>query len=188
MAPATPSNSTFVNNIIKACCIVAMAVCGVVHAAQGDGVYTYSSYGMEAENWGDPLFIMIGEAPRKMPPFVGAGSEVQHAAFCGAHESSICVASEILTFSAPKHLVSVGEDWVYNSIRFSVSREIRLSVLGREIQGFRILGWSGTQIRWVFIYSYEVGLVLIEDHSESRGAPITYFLENKVGFGANKLH
>ena len=163
-----------------------MAISGAVHAAQGEGIYTYSSYGMEAENWGDPLFIMIGEAPRKMPPFVGADSEVQRAAFCAADESHICVASEIVTFSVPKRLVSVGEEWVYNSIRFSVSRQVRFSVLAHEIQGFRILAWNGTEIRWVFIYSYEIGLVMIEDHSESRGAPITYLLENKVGFGANK--
>ena len=160
-----------------------MAFSVAAHAA-GDGVYTYSSYGMEAENWGDPLFIMIGETPRRMPPFVGAGSEFQRAAFCGANESRICVASEIVTFSVPKGLVSVGEDWVYNNFRFSVSGKIRTAVLGREVQGFRIIARNGLKVRWVFVYSYEVGLIIIEDRSESERAPITYLLEDKVGFGA----
>ncbi len=170
-------------SVMETCCLAAMAFSVAAHAA-GDGVYTYSSYGMEAENWGDPLFIMIGESPHRMPPFVGAGSEFQRAAFCGANESRICVASEIVTFSVPKGQVSVGEDWVYNNFRFSVAGKIRTAVLGREVQGFRITAWNGFKVRWVFVYSYEVGLIIIEDHSESEKAPITYLLKNRVGFGA----
>ncbi|MBV6415429.1 MAG: hypothetical protein OMOMHJEC_03319 [Xanthomonadales bacterium] len=156
---------------------------GTAHAAHVDGVYKYSSFGMEAENWGDPLFIMVGEKPKNMSPFVGAGSEAEGAKFCSEDDANICVASRRLTFAVPKKRVSSGDEWEFNNFTFSVATELDIELLGRKAHVYRILARSRSSFRWVFIYSYELGLVLIEEHAESNKASVVYLLANEVGFG-----
>lgn len=163
--------------------IVGLLLSTVAQTAHIEGVYKYSSFGMEAESWGDPLFIMIGQRPTKMPPFIGAGSEVERAEFCDREDANICVTSHKLTFSVPKMRVKKGDSWDFKNVTFSVSGELNVEMLGREFGAYRIIARSADSIRWVFVYSYEIGLVLIEEYAETRKHPVVYVLAGEAGFG-----
>jgi len=163
--------------------IIGLSLYDVAQSAPVEGVYKYSSFGMETETRGDPLFIMIGQRPTKMPPFVGAGSEVKRAEFCDREDANICVTSDKLTFSVPKMRVKKGASWEFKNVTFSVSGELNVEMLGREFGAYRIIARSADSIRWVFVYSYEIGLVLIEEYAETREHPVVYVLAGEAGFG-----
>ncbi len=150
-------------------------------------IFEYRASGIQAERFGDPLFIMIGEKPTNMAPFVGAGSDFHKATFCQSDDSMVCVTSPVFSFAAPKNRLRQGDTWRLGELNFEVLRQLSFEALGIRTKAYRIVASDALGERWAYLYSTEHGLLAIDQiNASNKDVVVEYILTKMPGFGAAK--
>jgi len=124
-----------------------------------------------------------------------AGDAVYQADFCNQDSEYFCFTSQAYAFAVPKQLEPGMRKWTTGGLSFEIVREgMELSLLGSRISGLLLIklpagakyGAEATDRDAFYVYSPERGLVAF-GFDPAYPYATTYWMENRVGFGAGDM-
>jgi len=142
-------------------------------------------FGMENTEWTyfNPLHSNLNLTIQDTdPPSVGYADVRLTAKKCSDDSKFICIETREFEFSIPRIPANVHDKWNNNGWTYEVLKKNHMLVFEEVLEVLVIRKKRGKDI-WLFGYSGDRGLVVIENHSYGYG--VMYILRGRCGYAAS---